>query len=423
MIENIQSLDFKRNGVRTLKKILLSLLILFISTTSARAVDNVLQTVQIDGLKDTYNIILKSDNEPKVKKVIKASNRMILELKGIKASATINTIYNNTTGVDSVMVEPFGEEGLKVFIQADNVENAIVTLDTLNSPLSLKDKKPQVDKKSAINVLSELKTQANEVQETLSKTKEEKSSIVLNRPIRDYEQIYDETGLDEEESEFLGGSFIETLKNVIQDENVSNIVTIGLIAIIFLCGVKLFRKKDDVAQIGLTGRLRDEDRKMDMYRELSQREASIGPMSNPQESVMPNMMLNQFMPMQQQVQNVAQKPQVNRNIAPNMGYGIKAYQQSVKNPYVTSDIKQRQSISSATETLGRDTTVSRAATATMASRRNVKNMSSTTATPSRTATNVDSMKFLESMAKIYEKNGRMDLAKSLKAGMTKAKTR
>jgi hypothetical protein len=36
-------------------------------------------------------------------------------------------------------------------------------------------------------------------------------------------------------------------------------------------------------------------------------------------------------------------------------------------------------------------------------------------------TNIDSIKFLESMTKIYEKNGRSDLAQGLKANMKKAK--
>ncbi len=36
-------------------------------------------------------------------------------------------------------------------------------------------------------------------------------------------------------------------------------------------------------------------------------------------------------------------------------------------------------------------------------------------------TNIDSMKFLESMTKIYEKNGRTDLAQGLKSNMQKAR--
>ena len=42
-------------------------------------------------------------------------------------------------------------------------------------------------------------------------------------------------------------------------------------------------------------------------------------------------------------------------------------------------------------------------------------------TPVAKASNIDSMKFLESMTQIYEKNGRSDLAQGLKAGMLKAK--
>ena len=50
--------------------------------------------------------------------------------------------------------------------------------------------------------------------------------------------------------------------------------------------------------------------------------------------------------------------------------------------------------------------------------RPVQNMSA----PVAKASNIDSMKFLESMTQIYEKNGRTDLAQGLKAGMLKAKS-
>ena len=74
-------------------------------TGKAFASDNVLQAIQIDGAKDSYNVILKSDDTAEVKKTIQAPNKMVINLKGIRASKTINTIYNNTSSVDSVVVE------------------------------------------------------------------------------------------------------------------------------------------------------------------------------------------------------------------------------------------------------------------------------------------------------------------------------
>ena len=53
--------------------------------------------------------------------------------------------------------------------------------------------------------------------------------------------------------------------------------------------------------------------------------------------------------------------------------------------------------------------------------RRVNSLKQPVKTQQTTASNIDSMKFLQSMTQIYEKNGRPDLAKGLKAGMLKAK--
>ena len=99
-----------------MKRVLL-LLGIMSSITFAMAEENVLQTIEVEPVKDTYNIVLVSDKAVDVKKNVQASNKITLNLKDIRASKTLNTIYNNVDNVDTVMVEPQGN-GINIFFQA-----------------------------------------------------------------------------------------------------------------------------------------------------------------------------------------------------------------------------------------------------------------------------------------------------------------
>ena len=62
-----------------MKKLLLLLVIICFSNVCVQAAtDNVLQSIQIDTFKDTYNIILKSDEKPEAKRVINDENKIML---------------------------------------------------------------------------------------------------------------------------------------------------------------------------------------------------------------------------------------------------------------------------------------------------------------------------------------------------------
>ena len=56
------------------------------------AEDNVLQSIEIVPVKDTYNIVLVSDKAVDVKKTVKAPNQITLNMKDIRASKTLNTV-------------------------------------------------------------------------------------------------------------------------------------------------------------------------------------------------------------------------------------------------------------------------------------------------------------------------------------------
>jgi hypothetical protein len=364
---------------------LLTLMVCFslIGSSKAFASDNVLQAIQIDGVKDSYTIVLRSDDSAEIKKTIQAPNKMIIDLKGIRASKSINTIYNNTASVDSVVVEPTGADSVKILVQADNVSNAEVQFDTLKTPLG---------------VLGKSEAQKNADQ------------LVLSKPMESYTPVYDESEEDADVSEFslsnmMAGSTGKAVKQIFKSEKISWMLAFGMLAIMLISGVKGIKGKDSQIRVGLSQSLKE--RELDLYREMG--------MNNPVAGAPLNTRPNGLSPVQAPAQ-----PPIGAN------YGLKAYQNGTKNPYVSSEIQRPRPMTAPKQAY----TAPQAPSSKVSAGLGVQNtIAQKAAAPSQRpaqpaanrSSNIDSMKFLESMTKIYEKNGRTDLAQGLKQNMKKAK--
>lgn len=353
-------------------KILLVMFVISSIGNKTFASDNVLQAIQVNGVKDSYNIILKSDDVAELKKTVQAPNKMVLNLKGIRASKTINTIYNNTSSVDSVVVEPTGEDSVKILIQADNVGSAGILFDTLKTPLGVLDKT-----------------------EKQNKTADE---IILNEPMSSYEPVYNNNE-DEEDAGFslasASSSATKHLKKILKNEKISWMVTFGLFLIIVLSGIKTIKGKDNEIKVGLTQSLKQ--REIDLYREgLNLNQGISGeiprtPVSTPSTG------------------------SVSQNIT-ETNYGLRAYQSGTRNPYLSSEIQRPRPVAQPAHSAN----LQQVSANLKPSMQNTIQKTAPVGTKPKTA-NIDSMKFLESMTKIYEKNGRSDLAQGLKTNMKKAK--
>lgn len=367
-----------------LKKFLLMFIIGFcLGGNNVFASDNVLQAVQINGVDDSYNIILKSDDVAEIRKTVQAPNKMVILLKGIRASKTINTIYNNTASVDSVVVEPTGDDSVKILIQAANVEGAKIHFDSLKTPLG---------------VLGNSGAQAKS-----------KGEITLSGPMNSFRPVYKE-GNNEEETTFSlansGGSIIAYAKKIMNNEKLSWMVTFGLFAILILCGMKLIKGKDNEIKIGLSQSLHE--REIDLYKGLG-----VANMGNA------NANLAGQQANQQMTGSMAQRNASNAN------YGLKSYQNGVRSPYATPEIQRPRPMAPVQPAT--PASVSQQVLRSVQAKQPLQNVMQNTiqktapaASSAPKTTNIDSMKFLESMTKIYEKNGRADLAQGLKTNMKKA---
>ena len=129
-VMGMPSMYYIIKGERVFMKRVLLLFGMMFSMLTVLADENVLQSIEIEPVKDTFNIVLVSDKAVDVKKTVQASNKITLSMKDIRASKTLNTIYNNVSNVDTVLVEPQGN-GIKIFFQADNASAATITFDAL----------------------------------------------------------------------------------------------------------------------------------------------------------------------------------------------------------------------------------------------------------------------------------------------------
>lgn len=392
--------DLKRGGI--LKRLFIALMIFTLTTLSANAAqkeDNILNAIQIDALKNTYNITLNTSSEVDVKRTVQSSDNMILTLKNIKPAKSLNTIYKNAAEVDSIMVEPVGDSNLNVIIKAKNISNSAINVEPEEA----------VETVSTKSVITPSRA--------LNKTKKSnKESITLAAPVDSYTPVYkdDEDEIIDEEQNFILTGLLAKIKNVLSQDKISNMITTGLIGVILFCGVKLFKREDQETAIGLAQSLKEKE--TNLYQDLAMRNNIAGPMS-----------LDNSLRYGLHQEQPVQKPSVNLNA----GYGLRAYKSSTRNPYMSADNTMLQKTvsqpTSAQKNQPKMQMTQPRAMSTVGSRVNnsqmklninrpVQNMNTTT-----TASNIDSMKFLESMTKIYEKNGRSDLAQGLKAGMLKAK--
>jgi|GEM_PF-755985 len=113
------------------KKLITSFIIIFTFTAlSAFAATNYLNSVVLEKKDNNYNIILRSDNQAKVRKIVQSSDRIILSLKGIDAANTLSTLYKDTSDVNSLVVENTGNNELRIYIQAPEISKANIVFET-----------------------------------------------------------------------------------------------------------------------------------------------------------------------------------------------------------------------------------------------------------------------------------------------------
>jgi len=350
-----------------MKRIMLLMGIIF-SVIGAYADENVLQTIEIEPVKDTYNIVLVSDKAVDVKKTVQAPNKINLTLKDIRVSKTVNTVYNNVANVDTVMVEQQGS-GVNIFFQADNAEAATVTFDAL-TPAPVK---------------------------TVNK---ENQRLKLNNPIESYAPIYNEDFETAKTSKLYNklknsalGDIKDGLDEASSGDTANKLVSFGLLTLLVVAVTRLFKKKEPEMRIGLSQQFGNP---------VNENYGGASTYFNPAH------------------QSASAKPFTTVN------YGLNTYKNVNQNPYETAPMEfhnprlrnfvSPQAVAESAPVM----TQPAPQTAVKLKQAISKGMTPVNTAPvNQSNPNVDNLKFLESMTAIYEKSGRHDLARGLQKSLSK----
>ncbi len=420
------------NKVRILGKLFLSSVVVFGLGLNAFAMQNKLSAVEVNNSVNGYQIILRADKPTIVRKNIQSTNEILITVKGIVPVESVATIYNNVPDVESVMIEPDSKDNIKILVHGKDVYKTNVAFGAPEAVVT----QPEVPAtgETAGTVDEALTEDANA---QTSENNKSKAEVELAAPIEAYAPVYEQGSEYEPDAqpsyEDMAKSAARMTVSVIKNTSplakrvYHRLAKVdkkllglgGLFLVIILAGIKgLGNSKDNELKIGLSQGLRETETPMPARVAASQNMASIN---------------------KTRIQNPSMA-----KATPNMNYGLKAYSQSQKDPYTqqtygyaaqkpvakmqTAQAPSLQRRPVSQEEISRNLALlkqqQRFAQAPVSQPKMAPNPKIKMAQrpESGIQTNsVDSIKFLESMAKIYERSGREDLAKGLKSNIHRMK--
>lgn len=306
-----------------------------------------------------YDIVLNTDNKTNIQKKSATSDTLILDLKNTKVSKDTNTVYKNADGIEHVILKPTANN-LQIEINGKSAGSSTVALNS----------------------------------EIASLPQDYNNTVFLNKPLNAYAPIHE---IEQESQAATGVSLLSrilnspTLRNILTSNNfgwaVSFVLMFGFL-------IMTSRKNQSRSQVNVKIQNDDLDNKI-LKAALDRKEGLITEGQGTRRT--------QLRP----------KPQDSLS-AQQTNYGLKAYNKPLGAN--TNSFKAEPS-AMPSDLLG---------AATGAYRKPLRATSTATAQElkediKRNEVHIDNVKFLESMAKIYERSGRVDLATGLANNIRKAK--
>lgn len=367
------------------KKILLAIGTFMLLCLSASAQESLITSVAISKPKDlngAYQLTVKADKPLEYKEKAESSDSIYFDFKNAVAVDSLDTIYDNVSGIDAVIVQQLDKNKVRIYV------NGVNTADT---KLILKTK-----------------------QQTGSNAS---NQITLNRPMREYRPTNDineigEENIDWDENSFNTEHLFSSFFGLFgAKSDMTLVVCIILLAACVIVSRKVFArvKLNEEPLIGLSSAYKTENVNT---KQDEQEKIPFAQYTN-QAPLMGNLK-NQ--PVKQSL-NLYQKQKVNTKVAPNslkQNIALNAYRSAQKNPYVSRAVqsKQLQQVSYQKRTYNKP--VAQGFTS--------KVQNNTLPVQNKQGASVESIKFLESVTKIYEQSGRKDLAQGLRDGINKRKS-
>ncbi|MCQ2958419.1 MAG: hypothetical protein MJ180_05930, partial [Candidatus Gastranaerophilales bacterium] len=322
-----------------------------------------------------YDIVLNTDTKTNVETKEATSDKLVLDLKNTKVAKDANTVYKDADGIENVILKP----------QANNLEIEINGKEAGESKVSLN----------------------NEVTEKAPKNYE--NTVFVNLPMHSYAPVKDTEAESESSLIWLLRSIkhSQTLRSLLTSANLGWILCFTLMfGFLIMTNLKNRPQRKVNVKISNNDNL-DTDNTL-LKQALARKEGLIaeGLGSQTRTTISPKAVQPQ--PQRRTIQS--QQPTAQRQ-----NYGLRAYGNQPANASnnsfkIQSTPLQRDVLSAATGTSRRPM---RAATATKQELKEDMR---------KNEVRIDNVKFLESMAKIYERSGRSDLASGLANNIKRAKT-
>lgn len=437
-----------RNFAGLTKNILLASALAFAIQAGAYAIDGaVLKAIKVDRAPDwDYVITIKADKDIPIKKYIKANDQLVLDLKNVKPAQFVNTMYNNSTSIQNVVIQPLSGDRIKIFLNGHNIAASKVILDTRNEALSslpaaLPEAQPEVSKPlpvketvSPVNTAVKNNETASHASVVAPKSVPAKTTVLPPKqeapePITttassetsQYSPIYIDLSKDFNKQNAISAAdtSVEKVKSVTpiiayEDRNIESngktasasalsgilsaspldwALRLGMLAIIIVGTVKLFARPKNVEIPLVSASAKPEDK--NIYKSVETQKE----------------ILTKSLGLPARREGLAQKP----SYSSLSSYGLREYQNSQLPPKGMSHPLPERKLNPGS--LRSNTNINANTAVNTPSKPRVRQASFEKITRKQTEeaqTNFDGVKFLETMASIYQKSGRTDLATGIR---------
>jgi hypothetical protein len=356
----------------------------------------------------SYQITVKTDKAVSVEKYVTSGNKIILDLKNTRPASFVNTVYNNASKVDHVIVQPVSDEEVRIFIQGTSISDSKINVSTKTAPQNILEQTniPANSDKNAVAPSETPDASTAPVPAPVvsqePQTADDQQTIVLDRPVDNYKPV---ASIDEEEQQTLESPLESvqnemganlSLKSILSANAFDWILRFIMLAFIMIAAYKFFKPKKSI-KIDISS---ERKRELDLLKTLNRRQATVG--SGLKGS--------------------------SNNLSRNNGslslsqYGMKEYQNSQLPPanLTLSRPTRKSDFNMPKPEIRSESLLKPSNIATMTKSSKVSSVAKISGNDIAAAkVNIDSKKFLETMAKIYERSGRVDLAQGIQDNMSK----
>lgn len=326
-----------------------------------------------------YDIVLNTDNAPEIATKSATSDKLVLDLKNTKVTKDTNTVYKNADGIEHIILKP----------EANNVQIEINGKSAGSSNVAVN------------NSIASLPADYN-------------NTVFINRPLNSYAPIHEP---QEEITTASSLSVAGILKAIYNSPTLREILSSSnlgwIVSFVMMFGFLIWtnRKNSRRSEVSVKINPAKEDTENKLLKDALQRkEGLLGA-----EGVGTTR--------KTQIRPKTQEPAVSAQKA---NYGLKAYggQSATVRPSASTTSFKPQNIPTQQDLARLQQAVAarkpmRTSTAARTSTATAQEIKEST---KKNEVHIDNVKFLESMAKIYERSGRVDLANGLANNIKKAKT-